>query len=858
MVNIIIKYLLAALLVALFLFFDSKQPIQSIEDRVFDYTAALNPKQADERIVVVSIDEKSLAALGSWPWSQRQFARLITTLSQGGARSIVNTIPFSETIPDQEGEGLGRLQRYLKEASEEEEGGVDEAQQPSAPLLRRNHLSNLRKILTSGLEPEDEFRQLEQAFLQAGTVIQGMVVKVAEHYIILPPPPPPPYLTRESGADLLRLPLSAPLANKILSIKPVFSGLGQRAAAVGFFLPEQGESGFVRQSRLVLSYNGTALPSLALAVAAKSQGVKLSEVGYENGALQIGPLALGVDSDYFTFLPHYQKSPDLSPFKTLSFSDILAGHFEADIFKDNIVLIGGTAPTLFPEVMLTDTEFLSPVELLGYRISSLLNQDHYRRLFWHSSLKRATYIGVGLFLLWLPTAWGRRFGKVATVVIGLGMVAGHGLLMGFLGVWFPLAGPLLLLLVGSLLLHLLMRGEEKSLPPPVAVGLEESNLRLGLAFQREGRLELAFKKFQGCRLDEAMMKILYPLAAELEQAEKPALALEVWQHMSAFDPAYRDLPARLLQAQSIVDDKTPVKPVSQPPVATSSPFTLDQFQLKEILGQGSVGSVYLGRDPHNLLPVAVKVIPLTEIFETSMLPEASRRFFEILSLSTQLEHPSIIHVQQGGEQFGKAFFSMEYLPAKSLIRYVDKDHLLPTALALQVAVKVAMALDYAHNKGVVHGDLKPSNILYDKQSRETKVTNFALSSLINMAGGRLVSVHPQVVPYHLAPECAAGVAPNACSDIFSLGVLFYRLLTGLAPFNRDELIYSDWDNDLDYTSFKKPSLVNPALPPCLDEVVATALQVDPAKRFQRAVQLAQAIVGCVKSQVDGPLQEEDY
>ncbi|MBF0446990.1 MAG: CHASE2 domain-containing protein [Magnetococcales bacterium] len=842
------RYVLVLGLIVFFLYQDRAKTMQHLENRAYDVGVGLVQRVADDRVVVVAVDQKTVKNLGVSPWSRDRLAEAITILSQGGPKLIVNTIPLLQESVQPKERGVVRVLEFLEKADIQK--SISQALPADSPLIETvsANLSKLHQMLASEVKPVDGEQKLLSALEQAENVIQILPLTVANHYLLDQSVRLPDYFMAESGVDLLHLNASFAQPNLVKSINPVSSDLGKRMAGIGFFLHEAEFDGVARKYRLLLSYGGIQLPSLALVAVAKNHNLRLSDLTVSGKKLQIGPLVVAVDSDYQTY-PHYFTPLEAGqPFKVFSLSDLLNRQIPADQLYNKMVLIGETDPTISPGVKTPIARTMAPVELLGHRILSLLNQSGYRVLDRAKEFKWLLYAGVGLYLLLLLPLLSRIGGFVTTLFIAALMMTAHVQLMTQLQIWLPMVGPFLLLLSGSLLMIVFQSkaGEIRVVRPTKEIK-EDSKRMLGLAFQGQGQLVLAFEKFKSCRMDSMLMTILYDLATEFEQKKQFKQAAEVLSYMVEYKKDFQDIQARL----KTMEESIPKEQVVPEPKAeqSESVLSVERYQMGKILGQGSIGTVFLGRAPEDNRQVAVKIIPLTEIFEAAVLEKACKRFAKILKVTKGLNHPNIVNVTQGGERYGQAFFVMDYLPGQSLSTFLEKKNLLPVSLVIQIIAKVAMALDYAHQKGVVHGDLKPSNVLFDQPSRGVKVTNFSLSGLIKMEGGRLVTIRSQATPYHLSPECARGEEADSRSDLFSLGVLFYRMLTGEVPFDEDTRVYSDLETNLSYAPPTSILTFNPDLPHCLDEIITNAIHLNPDKRFQRGAHLARALVNCVKSQV---------
>ncbi|MBF0380858.1 MAG: CHASE2 domain-containing protein [Magnetococcales bacterium] len=836
-------------LVLLFIAVDSTKGMQRLENMAYDLAVYLKGGDTDENIMVVAIDNKSLNHVGSWPWSRKRFAEVVDIISQGVPKQIVNTITFSETDSAPNTINVAETLRYLKSINIEEQLAIALQPQPVLESDVSNHFTKLRHIIMSGLESLSSDQQLSSAYERAGNVLQAMEYTEVDLSKTSLNTPLPEYIKNNAGTWGLNLPAYTHKGSKSSVIQLPIPGIGKSTEAVGVFMQEHDFDGVVRKSSLVVEHAGNQIPSLALAVVAKSQNIPISRVSYNKGELNIGPLTIGVRPDLQFYHKFYATNSGEVGFEKVSFADLLNGHIPPEVFYNKIVLIGGTSQSVSPGINTSVSNLTPPVELLAHQITTLLNQSSLRVVGFSSYIKIALYIVIGGFLMLVLPTMPRIMAMLTVFVIPELMITVYYKLLGN-GYWLPIMGPFLLFVVGAGIT--IIRGEMTGLAQlsRSKQDQEESQRMLGLAFQGQGQLDLAFSKFVSCHLDSMMMEILYDLASDYERTRRYEQAIEVLQYISVTKPDYRDIQERMEHNQIILSQGVEQDESSsgQPPL-----IFIDKYSLGEELGRGPIGTVFLGRDSRANRLVAIKLIPMVEIFEASMIEEAHTHFLEIIKIYEELDHPNIVKVFNGGDSYGRAFLVMEYIAGRNLSYFVHKKRLLSMPRVIQIVVKIAMVLDFAQQKGTVHGNLKPSNVLFDPNSREIKVVDFALSSLIDMGGTRLISMRPQAqaqaVSYYLSPECAGGQTPDARSDIFSLGVLFYRLLTGEVPFVANEQLHYDLDFDLIYDRPKPASSHNSAVPSCIEEVLDKALDIDPQKRYQRGAHLARALLNCVKSQI---------
>ena len=214
------------------------------------------------------------------------------------------------------------------------------------------------------------------------------------------------------------------------------------------------------------------------------------------------------------------------------------------------------------------------------------------------------------------------------------------------------------------------------------------------------------------------------------------------------------------------------------------PTALGRYHIVKELGRGAMGVVYLGKDPTIQRFVAIKTLRLDELDNEDDLKEFRDRFFREAESTGRLSHPNIVTVYDAGEQDGLAFIAMEYLEGTLLSCYCQKSTILPAKQSLQIVATVAEALDYAHGQGVVHRDVKPANIMILKQ-RLVKVMDFGIAKMASASKTQTSMILG--TPRYMSPEQATGKDVDGRSDVFSLGIVLFELLSGERPFDAENM-----------------------------------------------------------------------
>lgn len=268
---------------------------------------------------------------------------------------------------------------------------------------------------------------------------------------------------------------------------------------------------------------------------------------------------------------------------------------------------------------------------------------------------------------------------------------------------------------------------------------------------------------------------------------------------------------------------------SPPPGGPAAELT--RWRLEREIARGSMGTVWLARHPDDGRPVAVKMLTLGPAGDDAA---ARARFRREAAAAQRLEHPDIVRVFEAGESDRAAWIAMELVPGHDLSRYTEPARRLPLPLVLHVGERVARALQHAHERGVVHRDVKPANVLVDLGAGCVKVTDFGTAHLSDAERSRSGLVLGS--PSYMAPEQLAGRAADARADVYALGATLYHLIAGRLPHEADSL--ARLLAAIAHEPVPDLRSVRPDVPEALADVVALALQKRPETRYASAAELA--------------------
>ena len=267
--------------------------------------------------------------------------------------------------------------------------------------------------------------------------------------------------------------------------------------------------------------------------------------------------------------------------------------------------------------------------------------------------------------------------------------------------------------------------------------------------------------------------------------------------------------------------------------------TLDRYRIERVLGKGAMGLVYEAFDPKMNRRVALKTILKANLDET-VARAYSKRFEREARAAARINHPNIVQVFDSGEQGDVAFIVMEFVEGRELQSFFDEGTRFATAEAVRIMQELLSALDMAHEAGIIHRDVKPSNVMLDKE-RRAKLMDFGVarinepeSTTERTATGTMVGT-----PSYMSPEQVQGMTIDYRSDIFSAGILLYQLLTNEKPFTG----VGPWavSKKIVMEEPPPPSKVKASLSPEFDKVLLKALAKEPDRRYQHARDFAAAL-----------------
>ncbi len=817
------------LVVAILIVHKSSGVFEFLELRFYDFASTSTSRQPSDRIAVIAIDDQSIANIGRWPWPRDVQAQLIDQLTAARAKVIVNTTFFFEPQTDR---GLIYIRKIKELLGTPVEPAATAGALAVAPASARDE--QLSKLVGEAEVTLDSDAKLATSMKSAGNVLLPSFFALGEP-LGKPDNPLPPYALKSAADESSGFSIPAIKGQQPIEI------LGVAANGIGHLNQDFDADGVVRSEYLLVNYFGKAVPSMALLAAIKSLNLGASDIKLNPGeSVQIGKLRIKTN-DGAVMRPQFYTGKDGKPaYAPDSFFDVISGKIPASKYTDKIVIVGATATGVGVQFATPAFPASSPADLIANVTSSILNEHFIVAPSWGAWLRLLLVLLIAAYLIAALPRLSAGMAAAATGVLFVSLLlVEFGLLSGA-SIWLEMVFPAVLLLLGHLGLttkRFLMTEAGKVKADEESA---ETNRMMGLALQGQGQLDAAFDRFRRVPMSDAVMGNLYSLALDFERKRQFNKAEAVYEHMAAFNKNYKDLQSKLNRAKNLSETVMlggggahPGGTMLLDGGAVEKPM-LGRYQVEKELGKGAMGVVYLGKDPKIGRVVAIKTMALSQEFDGDELVDARERFFREAETAGRLQHQNIVTIFDAGEEHDLAYIAMEFLKGKDLVDACKDGQLLPVPKVLSIVARVAEALAYAHRQNVVHRDIKPANIMYERESDVVKVTDFGIARITDSSKTKTGLVLG--TPSFMSPEQLAGKKVDGRSDLYSLGVMLFQMLTGVLPFRGDSMA------ELMFKIANEPApdirLVRKDLPESIALLVALSLSKLPEARYQDGDQFA--------------------
>jgi len=682
----------------------------------------------------------------------------------------------------------------------------------------------------------DQDKELASAIKEAGNIVLPVMGTFGRYDTELVVPPNSPLARSAIRNSSLKKKLKDSISvNSLISPFPELSSNCRWLGHINF-PPEKEKAGQVHLP--FINYRGNIIPSMPFVIAFDYMKKDPRLVTIRSNGVSLGQDVIPTrNGEMFIKFRGARRS-----FHYYSFVDILKVKKVPAVFDGKIVLIGFTAGDKSTAIDTPVDPEMPRVELAANIINDIMKGRYLRRPTAMAFLETFLLILLATAaFLFIPrlSYLGRT---VFTMCFLFLLFVASIVLFVAADSWFKITYISLSLL--SIYAFFMVRDfvvRERSMEQTSKESIE-TNRMLGLSFQSQGLLDLAFEKFRKCPLDDAMKDVLYNLGLDFERKRMVNKAVSVYEYINEGEKDFRDLSTRIPKLKKVAGElpvgglkgKKEAKILFSEDLETKP--TVGRYEILDELGQGAMGMVYKARDPKINRLVAIKTIRFSDEFEDDRISDVKDRFFKEAELAGKLSHPSIISIYDVGEDYELTYMAMELLNGKDLEHYCQKDTLLPLSKVLRIVSETAAALDYAHQQGVIHRDIKPANIMV-LENGDIKVTDFGIAKAVSSSQTRTGIILG--TPNYMSPEQINGRKIDGRSDIFSLGIVFFQLLTGELPFKGKtltELFYQ-----ITQAKHPSPKEINPkVIRPC-EQLIDRALAKDPADRFQNAGELARYV-----------------
>lgn len=443
------------------------------------------------------------------------------------------------------------------------------------------------------------------------------------------------------------------------------------------------------------------------------------------------------------------------------------------------------------------------------------------------------------------------------LLIGLLVIICFVIQLSFLSfsIWLPIQS-LLCLSILALLINLGLEKERRLLIN------SQNNLNgvlaeTALGFLRNQKAQQLINLLENTQPNEQLLETIKEVATEAEAHKNITIANQLYHWILNHDKKNTYCKQRLAEIEKpnepedleqtiVIDGNENTQPATSNNLLAIKNF--GRYQVEGILGKGAMGVVFQGVDPKINRHVAIKTLQLHEDLDDESFNEKKQRFFREAETAGNLSHANIVTIYDVGEQKHEnsnqslGYIAMDLLTGAPLSEFVKKDKLLPPSLVYQLMIQMTDALDYAHRQKVIHRDIKPANIIFDDDLQRGTLTDFGIAYMSDHSKTKTGTIMGS--PYYMSPEQVMGKTVDGRSDIFSLGVTFYQLLSGQLPFNGESIATVAFH--ITKTKHESVRNLNKKLLTSSTRITNKAMQKDPTKRYQSMQEFKQALVNALK------------
>ncbi len=811
----VLLYMVVTLLVVA-LYIDQQDWLENLEAKIQDKIVQMGRVEGrPNRTVIVTIDDASVDKVGEWPWDSERLAYLVGQLAeyQPAAIGLDLELSYSDEFDPEGHEFLGRV---IKDA-----GNI------VTPL--DFHLTE--KPLPGAVSPE---------YLHKGSfIIAGQERELLDY---------PPLL-----------------AQSVLAPSPL---IVKGAAALGHVNSPIDRDGLVRNEPLIIKLAGEYYPSMALQLVRLAMGANRPQMKIDPGdAVVLGSKRIPTDSRGEMRL-EYWGGPQTFP--TISAVKILEGRESPDRLKGKIVLVGVSAGRYVGTTRTPVGENMHRTERIANAVECIARARYVSQFDLAAFLEVLILCGIGGFSALVLPRITLQYRLVVLsmflfVIVNLNYIL-YSSFQIITGTLYPAIEVLLFLLISPAI----------KMQRSAAEGLDDKPDLKKAALNRKPR------RIVGANVDavgtpghrveienDRPRRVPNAVISKEELAETQVIsedAVEAARTMMGLEqtpaPQSED---KVISVQGR-EDSAKTNSVMDEPIMSSSPTAepakhqpsvgsdtagalppgtpkqLGRYELIEMVGKGAMGAVFKGKDPAIDRLVALKTIRFDKGTNQKEIDELRERLHREARAAGKLSHPNIVTIYDVGAEGDLQYIAMEFLEGQTLENVIQKKKTLNFKIVAKIVMQVAAAMEYAHKQGIVHRDIKPANIMV-LDDFEAKVADFGIARFDQPNMTMTQTGIALGTPNYISPEQLKGEKVDARSDIFSLGVVIYELMTKQRPFagkNLSQLIFNILN-----TEPERPSTIDPNVPGIFDLVTMRCLKKDPFDRYQSAGEIASDLVDFV-------------
>ena len=789
--------------------------VGGLENLVYDYFQRYQYKTGSEQILLVTVDSRAETQKNIW--NGQQFGELVKVFDRLGARLIIATQPLHlPDVPDEDQiRALERLQNQANQAA----GASQQSD------TQTNQLTEFRKKYDDRIALGEQLATSDNVLLSSHITdfaIEGSSIKRCA-----------PHAANIKGIDPSAL--KNLMRVRHMTAPPTLICDSVRGIGFSNFWPD--DDGVIRQANLIINADGIYLPSLALSVNAALNSKNSGIIVAASDALAIGEHILKTGPELQILNRYYNGTTDKPAFEDVTLSSVLSGHIAPEAIKGRIILVGESASASMPGLDTPININMSPLMMTASSLSNLIEGDFLLRPDWLPMLEIGVFIGIlALTLLWIP-AMPTLGALLMGFVLAMLVLSIEAWFLVSEAIWVQLATASIYTAVAVWTIQIWKLATSQQEVPVTARG----PLNFGTSGS-QNQLDLEFSVLRQQAPTEETKEKMYDIAMIHGKAREYARAERILMHIAGMDEHYKDV-KELLNKLSGARKKAPNRRKSSVNNGSLDRRKLGRYEIERVLGRGAMATVYLGRDPAINRKVAIKTLALAKEFDAGELQDARQQFRREAESAGRLNHPNIIAIYDTGEDDDVSYLAMEYFKGVSLLEYAQSDNLMPAKWVLELAARAAEALDYAHRQNVVHRDIKPANLMYHAATDTLKLTDFGIARLTDSSRTKTGIILG--TPSYMSPEQLSAAGVTGQSDLYSLGVTMYQLLTGNAPFRADS-IPKLMDKIL-HEAHTPVSTIRSDIPPCVDKILHKSMAKNPAKRFANGREMAMELRECAKT-----------